>query len=70
MSMKNFHDTIGNRNHELQTCSAVLTNLDNILIFNGKWLLILLPESKTPFCINVKFVEGKCKLCLKCLFLS
>ena len=26
------------------------------------YIYILLPEYSTPFCTNVKFVEGKCKL--------
>jgi hypothetical protein len=34
--------------------------------FNTQWYVIeiLLPEYSTPFCTNVKWVEGKCRLCL------
>jgi len=31
---------------------------------------MLLPENKTPFCTSVWFMEGKCKLGLKIMFLS
>jgi len=41
-----------------------------ILVFDGKWLYILLAEYSTPFWTNVKFVEGKCKLWLKSIFKS
>ena len=43
--------------------------LDRTLIFDGKWLYILLPEYSTPLCTNVKSVEGRCKLYLKCVFI-
>jgi len=33
-------------------------------------IYILLPEYSTPFCTNVKIVEGKCKLYLKRVFKS
>ena len=47
-----------------------LVSFDKTLIFEGKWLYILLPEYSTPFWTNVKFVEGKCKLWLKRVFKS
>ena len=48
----------------------ILVSFDKSLIFNGKWLYILLPEHSTAFCTNVKFAEGKCKLWLKRVFKS
>jgi len=42
-----------------------LVSFDKTLIFEGKWLYILLLEYSTLFWTNVKFVEGKCKLWLQ-----
>jgi len=47
-----------------------LLSFDKTLIFDDKWLYILLPEYSTPFWTNVKFVEGKCKVWLKRVFKS
>jgi len=42
-----------------------LASFDRTLMFDYKWLYILLPEYSTAFSANVKFEEGKCKLWLK-----
>ena len=47
-----------------------LTSFDRFLMCTGIWLYILLPEYTTPFCTNVKFEEGKFKLCLSHVFIS
>jgi hypothetical protein len=47
-----------------------LASFNKTLIFDGKWLYILLPEYSTTFYTIVKFVEGKCKLWLKRVFKS
>ena len=47
-----------------------LVSFDKTLIFEGKWLYMLLAECSTAFWTDVKFVEGKCKLWLKRVFKS
>jgi len=45
-----------------------LASFDRALMFDGKWLYILLPENSTPFWTDVRFVEGKCRFRLKRVF--